>query len=129
MTQRPVLGEPAATQLLEAVAGYLENVALPKLEGHAAFHGRVAVNVLNIVKRELELGPAAAEAERARLTALLGAEGDLDTLRSDLCARLRKGAMNFDTPGLAEHLLTTAADRVRIEQPQYKSLKLAGGAR
>lgn len=122
---RPVLGEPTATQLLEAVAGYLENVALPKLEGHAAFHGRVAINVVNIVKRELELGPAAAEAERQRLVALLGANGDLDSLRTDLCARLREGAMNFDTPGLADHLLATAVDRVRIEQPQYKSLKLA----
>lgn len=123
-----MLGEPKATQLLEAVAGYLENVAIPKLEGHAAFHGRVAVNVLNIVRRELELGPAAAEAERSRLAALLGADGELDTLRRDLCARLTAGKMNFDTPGLAEHLLATAVDRVRIEQPQYKSLKLAGGA-
>jgi hypothetical protein len=122
-----MLGEPKAAQLLEAVAGYLETVALPKLEGHAAFHGRVAVNVLNIVRRELELGPAAAEAERARLVALLGAEGDLDTLRRDLCARLSTGAMTLDAPGLAEHLLVTAADRVRIEQPSYASLKLAPG--
>jgi hypothetical protein len=37
---------------------------------------------------------------------------------------LRDGAMTLETPGLAEHLLATAAARVRIEQPNYKSLKL-----
>jgi hypothetical protein len=120
----PILGEPSITQLVEAVAGYLENAALPRLEGHAAFHGRVAVNVLGIIARELEFGPAAAEGERARLAKLLGADGDLDALRRDLCARLRDGAMTLETPGLAEHLLATAAARVRIEQPNYKSLKL-----
>jgi hypothetical protein len=124
MIAPPPLGEPRATQLIEAVASYLESVALPKLEGHAAFHGRVAVNVLNIVKRELEMGPAAALAERDRLATLLGVDGDLDALRRQLCAQLRAGAMSMETPGLAEHLLATAADRIRIEQPHYKSLAL-----
>lgn len=118
-------GEPAATQLIEAVAGYLENVALPKLEGHTAFHGRVAINVLNIVAREMALGPAADAAEAARLAALLDAHADLDALRRMLCAKLSAGEMTIETPGLAEHLLATAIDRVKIEQPNYASLKLA----
>lgn len=118
-----ILGEPRITQLVEAVAGYLEKT-VPDLEGHSAFHGRVAINVLGIIARELEFGPAAAEAERTRLAALLSASGDLDALRRDLCARLTAGVMTLETPGLADHLLATAIDRVRIEQPNYKSLKL-----
>lgn len=117
------LGEPGATQLVEAVARYLEEVAVPQLEGHAAFHGKVAINVLNIIAREISLGPAAAEAERARLAGLLGSDGDLDGLRRTLCERLTAGAMTLETPGLADHLLASAADRVRIEQPNYASLK------
>jgi hypothetical protein len=117
------LGEPTAAQLIEAVAGYLENVAMPKLEGHPAFHGRVAINVLNIVAREITLGPAAAEAERTRAAALLSEDGDLETLRRKLCARISAGEITLATPGLADHLLATAADRVRIEQPNYASLK------
>jgi hypothetical protein len=117
------LGEPSAAQLVEAVAGYLETVAVPQLEGHAAFHGRVAINVLNIVAREISQGPAAAKAERARLAALLGEDGDIDALRRVLCARINVGIAGLDTPGLAAHLLETAADRVRIEQPNYASLK------
>lgn len=120
-----MLAEPTARQLIEAVAGFLEQTALPRLEGHAAFHGRVAVNVLGIVARELELGPAAAAAEQARLLALLGEEGDLGALRWALVQRIRAGAMTEATPGLLDHLLAAAADRVAIEQPNYASLKRA----
>jgi hypothetical protein len=120
-----MLGEPSAKHLIEAAAGYLEKTAAPQLTGHAAFHARVAVNVLHIVARELELGPAAAAAETTRLEALLGRDGDLDALRRELCARLRTGAMTAQTPGLLDHLLATAADRVAIEQPGYASLKRA----
>ena len=118
------LAEPSARQLVEAVAGYLEKVAVPALEGHAAFHGKVAINVLAIVARELALGPAAASTERAGLAALLGEDGDLDALRRRLCAQLNAGEASLSTPGLADHLLATAVARVRIEQPGYASLKL-----
>ena len=122
------LAEPSARQLVEAVSGYLEKIAVPALEGHAAFHGKVAINVLAIVARELELGPAAAAGERARLAALLGEDGELDVLRRRLCAQLAAGEANLATPGLADHLLETAAARVRIEQPNYASLKLIAPA-
>lgn len=118
-----MLGEPTAKQLVEATAGFFEKVAMPALEGHAAFHGRVALNVLAIVAREIEHGPAAAAAEKTRLEGLLAADGDLDALRRRLCARLTAGEMSLETPGLADHLLATVVDRVRIEQPQYGSLK------
>lgn len=122
-----MLGEPSAPQLVESVALFLEKVAMPKLEGHAAFHGRVALNVLAIIQRELTDGPAAAEAERARLKDLIGHDGDLAFLRSALSAEIRAGAIDETTPGLLDHLEKTAIDRVRIEQPNYGSLKRAGG--
>ncbi len=125
MSIQSALGEPVSRQLVEAVRRYLEQVAVPALEGHAAFHGKVAINVLAIVARELELGPAAAAAEQKRLVALIGHDGDLDGLRRKLCAKLRAGDVSLDTPGLADHLLATAVDRVRIEQPTYASLQLA----
>jgi aminoglycoside phosphotransferase (APT) family kinase protein len=58
-------GRPTASELLEAVREYLLGSVLPATSGQVAFHARVAANVLAIVARELELGPAAAEAGQA----------------------------------------------------------------
>lgn len=116
------LAEPTAKQLVESVASYLQ-AQLPNMEGRAAFHGRVAVNVLNIVARELERGPAAAERERESLAALLGADADLETLRTQLSEKIQTGALTAQSPGLLDHLARTVKDRGEIEQPTYASLK------
>jgi hypothetical protein len=120
-----MLGEPTAAQLAEAVATYLERDALPALSGRAAFHGRVAVNVLRIIERELRLGPAAEAREREGLRTLLGEDGELASLRAKLSDAICEGRMDAQTPGLLECLARAVADRVEIEQPNYASLKLA----
>lgn len=118
-----MLGQPNALELLAAVRGYLENSAIPGLTGHAAFHGRVAANVVATLEREIAHGPAALAAEHARLKALLDRDGSLEELRAELCARFQAGALDAQSPGVLEHMLQTAADRVAIEQPSYASLK------
>jgi hypothetical protein len=128
MSAQSPFAEPTITQLVEAVAGYLEKTALPHLEGHAAFHGRVAINVLGAIKRELQEGPAALAAEEARLGALLAQEGGLNALRWALVAAIRNGEMTAQTPGLLDHLLKSAMDRVAIEQPGYGALRFARAA-
>jgi hypothetical protein len=120
-----MLGEPSAKQLIEAAASFLEKTATPQLSGHAAFHARVTINVLQTVARELELGPAAATGEQQRLAELLGQEDTLLALRRELCARIRGGEITEAMPGLLDHLLASAIDRVAIEQPNYGSLRRA----
>jgi uncharacterized protein DUF6285 len=110
---------PTKTQLIGAVRDFLENVAMPELEGHAAFHARVAVNALEIVLRELELGPAAEAAESERLRLLLGRDGPLADQNRELCRRLRAGELTLDTPGMAEHLRETTLAKLAVDQPRY----------
>jgi len=52
-------GRPTASELLDAVRGYLTDQVMPATGGQLAFHARVAANALAIVARELELGPVA----------------------------------------------------------------------
>jgi aminoglycoside phosphotransferase (APT) family kinase protein len=59
-------GRPTASELLDAVAGFLTDDIRPAVTGQVAFHARVAANVLGIVAREIELGPVPAEIELAR---------------------------------------------------------------
>ncbi len=56
-------GRPTASELLDAVAGFLTDDVMPATTGQLAFHARVAANVLGIVAREMELGPAGAGGE------------------------------------------------------------------
>ena len=49
---------------------YLAGDVVESTDGRVRFHSRVAVNVLAIIERELELGPAMAAAHRARLDRL-----------------------------------------------------------
>lgn len=109
---------PRAPELIEAVREFLERI-LPELKGHSAFHGRVAANVLDIVKRELELTPSSDSAEHARLRALLGTDGTLDELNRLLCQRIRSGELPLDAPGLVEHLRETTLAKLAVDQPRY----------
>lgn len=115
--------QPSAAELLTAVHDFLTQHAMPKLEGHTAFHARVAANVLAIVQRELEHGPANDAAERARLRDLLGEDGDLDTLNRRLCARIRSREFTPETPGLIDHLRAVTDAKLAIDQPSYAAFK------
>jgi hypothetical protein len=123
-----MMDQPSALELVKAVRDFLEQRAMPELKGHTAFHARVAANALSIVARELEQGGASADAERARLAALLGHDGALMDLNRELCAAIREGRIDLDTPGFADHLAATTRDKVGIDQPNYSGLKrfLAG---
>jgi aminoglycoside phosphotransferase (APT) family kinase protein len=58
-------GRPTASELLDAVRGYLTDQVMPATSGQLAFHARVAANALAIVARELEAGPLPADASLA----------------------------------------------------------------
>jgi hypothetical protein len=118
---------PSSKELVEAVKGFLDNVAAPKLEGHAAFHARVASNALGIVLREFEHRANAEAAERARLRHLLGAPvaAGVAELNEALCNAIRQNQVSLSTPGLLAHLKSTTIDQVMIDQPTYSGLETA----
>ena len=118
---------PSTAELVEAVKRFIDEAAAPQLTGHAAFHARVASNVLATVLRELEQRPAAETEEKARLVALLDADqgATLETLNRDLCEHIRSGAMDLSTAGLLDHLKTTTIAQLSIDQPQYSGLARA----
>lgn len=118
---------PSITELLDATASFLRDVAVPQLSGHTAFHARVAANALDVVKRELELRPAAECEEHARLTALLHTDGSIAELNALLSRRIAAGELTLQTPGLAAHLWATTLAKVAIDQPTYASYRRETG--
>lgn len=115
--------QPSRIELLQAVIDFLRQTAIPNLAGQAAFHARVASNVLEIVVRELQLAAPAEAGELARLRVLLREDGELEALNRKLCERIASGDITLDTPGLAEHLWQLTLARVAIDQPGYATYR------
>ena len=115
--------EPTPIELTKSVSDFLRNDIAPLISGHQAFKLRVAVNILDLVTRQLtrEEGSNAAEVERLR--ALLGMDGSVTDLNRTLAERIAKGEIDLATPGLAEHLWATTMDKLAVDQPNYASYK------
>lgn len=117
--------EPSAAAILDIAIAHLRDNLAPSLDGRARFDLRVTINALGLVRRTLELTPRSDAAERARLEALLGEAGELETLNRKLCARIREGTMDLSTPGLGEHLRATALEKLAVDQPSYPAYRRA----
>jgi hypothetical protein len=110
---------PKAAILLEAAAKYLEEELMPTLTGYHRFKTRVTANVLNTVRREFELRGAQADSEHSRLVAILGHDGEVEALSTELAERIRKGAISIDDPALHAHVRQSLADALAINNPKW----------
>lgn len=114
-----MITHPRADELAEAVAAWIEEIR-PTLDPRNAFLARVAANALAAVTRELRQGPAAEAAATARLAELLGHDGPHEALTDELCARIRAGELDVETPGLLAALRANALEQLAIDQPTYR---------
>jgi hypothetical protein len=115
--------EPSTIELTKAVADFLRNDITPLISGHQAFKLRVAINILDLVGRQLTQEQASDAKEVERLRALLGIDGEVTDLNRALAERIAKGEVDLATPGLAEHLWATTMDKLAVDQPNYASYK------
>jgi hypothetical protein len=115
--------EPTPIELTRAVADFLRNDITPMISGHNAFKLRVAINILDLVIRQLTLEESSDAKEVERLTSLLGMKGSVMELNRVLAERIAKGEFDLSTTGLAEHLWQTTMDKLAIDQPNYASYR------
>ena len=115
--------EPTPIELTRAVADFLRGDIAPMISGHNAFKLRVAINILELVTRQLTLEEGSDAKEVERLTGLLGMKGSVMELNRVLAERIAKGELDLSTTGLAEHLWQTTMDKLAIDQPNYASYR------
>jgi Domain of unknown function (DUF6285) len=115
--------EPTPFELTKAVADFLRDDIAPMISGHSAFKLRVAINMLDLVTRQLTLEEGSELEEAARLRALLGIDGGLIDLNRVLADRIASGEVDLETPGLVEHLWQTTMAKLAVDQPNYASYK------
>ena len=109
----PLYGRPSMADLVEAVNEYVETKVMSSAVGAARFEARVARNVLAMVGRQLDLGPAglAAHAERLRT---LGVPDDATLARA-----IRAGRYDEDLLGLGQVLADGARDQLLVANPAH----------
>ncbi len=115
--------EPTPTELTKAVADFLRDEVAPGIKGHNAFKLRVAINMLDLVTRQLKLESGSDTAEAERLSHLLGQQGSLADLNRALADGIADGTIDLRTPGLSAHLWQTTMDKLAVDQPNYASYK------
>ena len=119
---------PRLEELLGSVRNFLHADVMDATEGRTNFLARVAGNSLDIVLREIAIGPELWARSTAQLQSVLDDnQGDLTELRWDLVRRLRDGSIELDHPGLQEHLRETVVNQVAIDQPRYSGYRHAAG--
>lgn len=111
--------QPRVDELLAAVSALLRDTLAPQLNPADAFQARVAVNALELVRRELLQGDAARAAAQARLQSLLGMQAPLDDLQAELARRIREREFTPATPGLMDALRQHTLDKMSVEQPGH----------
>jgi hypothetical protein len=111
MTDEPY-GVPTAPELVEAVVEFLEKDVAGELSGRRRFHLRVAVNALNIVRRQLELTEDHAPLRQEALSSLGVAS------ERELAAAIRAGDLDGD-PQLRGALRKLVTARLQVNNPTY----------
>lgn len=116
---------PARLQLFDIALEVLEREPGAREGDTAAYEARIALSLLRLIRRELELGDRLLEGERLRLVALLGASGDAAALNGALCQRIRRGGWDLADPGLLHHLRRTTLAKLAIDNPRYSAFRRA----
>jgi hypothetical protein len=104
---------PSAIELLESVREWIDREVIASTDGRLRFHARVASNVLAIVEREIELGPAQAAAHARRL-AELGVVDD-----AELATAIRERRFDDRAEELRTLLAEAVADKLAVANPTY----------
>lgn len=115
--------QPTPSEVIGAVAAFLKTVVTAETTGATSFQARVAANALEMMRRQLDLAPAADIAEHERLTDLLGQDGDLLALNTELSRRIAAGEMDLATPGLTDHLWAVTLAKLAVDQPTYAAYR------
>jgi aminoglycoside phosphotransferase (APT) family kinase protein len=118
---------PRIDELALGARDLLRDDVMAASHGRLQFLARVAANALDIVLRELAIGPEHRRRERERLCALLGDDDELEPLRWRLVEALRDGSMPLHNPDLAAHLRATVVNQAAIDQPRYSGFRAAVG--
>ena len=133
---------PDIYQLLEAVKSYLQGDVLPGVQADRKQHDQtlVAINVLGIVEREIQMSADHLKAEWLRLNfvqnvstpfpvEIAEARGALAERNRKLCEEISAGRYDYapQRSALFEHLVVTTRAQLEVANPNFLQALAAEG--
>ncbi len=113
-----VFDRPTSKELLEAVIDFIDaEIKSDSYPANKKFKFQIVLNVLNIVKREVETGKAINE-KFAKLGSKLINEENFTIEK--LSEKIRKQEINYDDQSLIDFLYELTEEKIKIDNPKYK---------
>ncbi|WP_103729947.1 DUF6285 domain-containing protein [Novosphingobium sp. HII-3] len=111
--------EPTPHEILGSVITFLRDDVQPQLSGYSGFQMRVAINAIELVRRELAVTPAHRMELNAMLVALLAREGSTADLAAEFSRRIAERQIDPQGPAVERCLWALTDAKIEVDQPKY----------
>jgi len=113
-----VFDRPTSKELLEAVIDFIDaEIKSDSYPANKKFKFQIVLNVLNIVKREVDAGEEINE-KFSELGSKLTNEENFTIEK--LSKKIRKQEINYDDKSLIDFLYELTEEKIKIDNPKYK---------
>ena len=113
-----VFDRPTSKELLEAVIDFIDaEIKSDSYPANKKFKFQIVLNVLNIVKREVETGEEINEKFSELGSNLIGENGF--TIEK-LSQKIRDKELNHEDKDLVDFLYDLTEEKIKIDNPKYK---------
>ena len=116
-----IFDRPTNAELVEVVSEFLEKEIKINLPAHLAFKTQIAINVLNIVKREQQNEEILSKESKEILLNLFK-DPKKANIR-ELAKQIETGELKLDNKELQEVLIEITKKKISVDNPKYSTYK------
>ena len=116
-----IFDRPTLIELIDSIRIFLIEDIKNELANHLAFKIQIAINVLNIIKRELNDGEELSS-EIQDMIKLLIKDKDMNSIK-DLAELIQNGQLDLSDKNLQEVLIKLSKNKVSVDNPNYSTYK------
>ena len=116
-----IFDRPTNAELVEVVSEFLEKEIKINLPDHLAFKTQIAINVLNIVKREQQNEKILSKESKEILLNLFK-DPNKANIR-ELAKQIETGELKLDNKELQEVLIEITKKKISVDNPKYSTYK------
>ena len=116
-----IFDRPTSVELVEVVSEFLEKEIKINLPDHLAFKTQIAINVLNIVKREQQNEEILSKESKEILLNLFK-DPNKANIR-ELAKQIETAELKLDDKELQEALIEITKKKISVDNPKYSTYK------